>query len=136
MLMQMRAGVMAALVLFASFIATLSCYAADKPYQRSDLADAAIRLEGQLRTDAGAITKPPVALRREADQAAARSDARAVLPLVRQIAVVAPNDAANWLRLAKMMMDVAQTAQVMPLSPTERLTNLQNAATAAYIAYQ
>jgi uncharacterized protein YfaS (alpha-2-macroglobulin family) len=136
MLMQMRAGLIAGLVLFASVIPTLPSSAADKPYHRSDLADAAIRLEGQLRTEAGAITKPPVALRREADQAAARSDARAVLPLVRQVAVVAPNDVANWLRLAKTLMQVAQLAQVTPLSTNERFSSLQNAATAAYIAYQ
>src|SRR6516165_11528699 len=129
MLMQMRAGVMAALVLFASFIATLSCYAADKPYQRADLADAAIRLEGQLRTEAGAITKPPAALRREADQAATRPDARALLPLLRQIAVVAPNDAANWLRLAKTMM-------LTPATGPERVALVERAGTAAYIAYQ
>jgi uncharacterized protein YfaS (alpha-2-macroglobulin family) len=133
MLTQMRAGVMAAIVLFASFIATLSSYAADKPYQRSDLADAAIRLEGQIRTEAGAITKPPAALRREADQAAQRADARAALALVRQIAVVAPNDAANWLRLARTMAQIAQTT---PSTAAERFTLLQNAATAGYIAYQ
>jgi uncharacterized protein YfaS (alpha-2-macroglobulin family) len=132
MLTQMRAGVIAALVLFASFIPTLSCYAADKPYQRSDLADAAIRLEGQIRTEAGAVTKPPAALRREADQAAARNDQRAVLQLVRQLAVVAPNDAANWLRLARAMMQNPQ----FTLNTHERFNELQNAATAAYIAYQ
>jgi alpha-2-macroglobulin len=136
MLTQMRAGLMAALALFASFIATVSCFATDKPYQRSDLADAAIRLEGQLRTEAGAITKPPATLRRETDQAATRADPRAVLPLIRQIAVAAPSDAANWLRLARTMMQIAQVAQVTPLSTTERFVMLQNAAAAAYIAYQ
>jgi uncharacterized protein YfaS (alpha-2-macroglobulin family) len=130
MLSHARAGVIAALVLFASFIATSFSFAADKPYQRGDLADAAIRLEGQFRTEAGAVTKPPVQLRREADQAAARNDQRGLLQLLRQIAVTAPADGANWLRLAKATM------QTVPADGPERAPVLERVATAAYIAYQ
>jgi uncharacterized protein YfaS (alpha-2-macroglobulin family) len=138
MLTQLRAGVVAGLVLFVSVISPLACSAADKLYQRTDLADAAIRFEGQLKTAAGAFPKTPAALRTEADQAAKRADPHAVLRAVQQLAAVAPNDAANWLRLAKTMMLIAET---MPVNPTgwstpERTANLQNAATAAYIAYQ
>src|SRR5262249_4544581 len=72
-------------------------------------------------------------LRGEADQAAARNDQRALLRAVRQIAVAAPNDAANWLRLARIMM---QSAQATPGTSNERYALFQNVATAAYIAYQ
>jgi alpha-2-macroglobulin len=130
MLTHMRAGLMAALVLFASFLAPCFSFAADKPYHRDDLADAAIRLEGQLKSEAGVITKPPVALRQEAVQAATRNDPRALLPLLRQIAVAAPKDSANWLRFAKTMM------QITAADSSERMTLLDRAATAAYIAYQ
>jgi uncharacterized protein YfaS (alpha-2-macroglobulin family) len=138
MLTQLRTGSIAALVSLASFISTLSSSAADKPYQRADLADAAIRFEGQMKTEVGIVTKTPTALRAEADQAARRPDARAVLQAVRQIAVAAPNDAANWLRLARTMMVMAETMPVTPtgVSPPERMATLQNAATAAYTAYQ
>jgi uncharacterized protein YfaS (alpha-2-macroglobulin family) len=126
MLKQMRAGLVAVLVLFASF----PCFAADKPYQRSDLADAAIRLEGQFKAEAGAITKPVAALRRDADLAAARNDQRAVLTLLRQIAVAAPGDAANWLRLAKTIL------QTLPKEGPDRSTLIDRAGIAAFVAYQ
>ena len=44
MLASVRAGFAAALVAFVSFTAS----AADKPFQRSDLADSAVRLETQI----------------------------------------------------------------------------------------
>ena len=44
--------------------------------------------------------------------------------------VVAPNDSANWLRLAKSVL------QIRPGNDQERLALLDRAATAAYIAYQ
>src|SRR5215207_3849074 len=65
-----RAGALAALVTLASS----SAIAADKPFQRDDLADAAVKLEGQIKRDAGAVAKPVAALRREADAAFDRRD--------------------------------------------------------------
>jgi hypothetical protein len=130
MLMQMRAGLIAALVLFASFLGSYSCFAADKSYHRDDLADAAIRLEGQLKKEVGPVTKPPAALKREADAAFARSDPRAGLQSLQQAALAAPGDAANWLRIAKTML------QITPKDVPERTALVDRAATAAYIAYQ
>jgi uncharacterized protein YfaS (alpha-2-macroglobulin family) len=119
------AGLFAALVAFSSFAA-----AADKPYQRDDLADSAIRLEAQIKKDAGAVTKPAAALRREADTAFQRGDLRGGLQLLGQIVAVAPDDAGNWLRLARTVL------QIRPSDERERTTLLERASTAAYIAYQ
>jgi alpha-2-macroglobulin len=130
MLMQMRASLVAALVLFASSVASNSCFAADKPYHRDDLTDAAIRLEGQLKKEMGLVTKPAAALRLQADVALARNDLRVGLQSLQQVAVAAPADAANWLRIAKTML------QIMPKDVPERIALAERASTAAYIAYQ
>src|SRR6266853_5839876 len=126
MLTLVRAGLTAALVLIAS----LSAIAADKPYHRDDLAEAAIRLEGQIRADAGPVTKSVATLRREADAAFARNDQRAGMQALGQIVAVAPADTANWLRLARTIL------QIRPSDARERATLLERATTAAYIAYQ
>jgi uncharacterized protein YfaS (alpha-2-macroglobulin family) len=122
----LRAGSFAALVVLAS----VSAFAAEKPYQRDDLADAAIKLEAQIKQDAGAVAKPVAALRQDADAAFARRDARAGLTVLTQIAAVAPNDSANWLRLARTIQ------QIRPADDSERTVLLTRAGTAAYIAYQ
>src|SRR5262245_66057177 len=68
-----RAGIVAALVALLSI--TLSVAAsAQKAFQRDDLADAAIKLEAQIKAEAGVVTTPAAALRREADAAFARND--------------------------------------------------------------
>jgi uncharacterized protein YfaS (alpha-2-macroglobulin family) len=55
------------------------------------------------------------------------------MPLLRQIAVVAPKDGANWLRVARTSIQLAGQA---PATSPEHYTLLQQAATAAYISYQ
>src|SRR5262245_57179505 len=115
MIALVRAGVVAALVALLSVSLSLSA-SAQKAFQRDDLAEAAIKLEAQLK--------------READAAFARNDFRTGLQLLGQIAVVAPDDSANWLRLAKAVL------QIRPGNERERTTLLERAATAAYIAYQ
>src|SRR6516225_116803 len=102
MLTWLRACLMAALVC----VSTLSATAADKPYHRDDLADAAIRLEGQIKADAGPVAKPLATLRRDADAAFARNDQRLGMQLLGQIVAVAPADAANWLRLARTILQI------------------------------
>jgi len=121
-----RVGVVAALFTFASFLAS----AADKPFQRDDLSDSAIRLEAKIKADAGTVAKPAAALKRDADAAFQRSDGRTGLQLLGQIAAVAPDDVSNWLRLSRAILNI--------YAPTERERNelLDRAATAAYIAYQ
>jgi hypothetical protein len=60
MLAFFRAGVFAALAVLLS----VPAIADDKPFQRDDLADAAIRLEAQIKKDSGAVTKPLAQLKR------------------------------------------------------------------------
>src|SRR5688500_17992100 len=93
--------VVAALLLFAS-----TAFAADKEFQRYDLADAALRLEAQIKTDAGPGTNPRATLRRDADAAFQRNDAREGLNILGQIVATAPADGANWLRLARSVMAI------------------------------
>jgi len=111
-------------------ILSISAHAADKPFQRDDLADSAIRLEAQIKKDAGPVAKPAAALRREADAAFQKSDFRAGMQLLGQIAAVAPDDVANWLKLARTIR------QITPSDDRERTMLLERASTAAYIAYQ
>src|SRR5271170_4030849 len=120
-----RASFALALLIFSS----ISAFAADKPYHRDDLAEAAIRLEAQINADAGTVAKPLAALRRDADGLFARNDQRAGIRALGQIAAVAPADTANWLRLARAIM------QTRPADEGERATVLERAAAAAYIAY-
>src|SRR5713101_5109792 len=125
MLAFVRAAFAAALVLLLSAPAN----AADKPFQRGDLADAAIKLEAQIKAEAGQVTKPAAALRREADAAFQRNDFRSGMQILGQIVAVAPDDSSNWLRLAKTVL------QIRPSNERERSLLLERAATAAYIAY-
>ena len=122
----MRATIAILLTLTSAFAAV----AADKPYHRDDLADTAIRLEGEIKANAGTVGKPLAALRRDADAALARNDARAAVQVLGQIVTVAPGDSASWLRLARA------TLQLRSANPNERAALLDRAATAAYIAYQ
>jgi len=129
MLARLRAGIFTVL-LSLSFIAVGSAFAADKPFQRDDLADSAIRLEALIKKDAGSVTVPLATLRREADAAFQRNDGRTGMQLLGQIVTVAPDDAANWLRLARTIL------QVRPGNDREKTVLLERATTAAYIAYQ
>jgi hypothetical protein len=124
-----RAGIVAALVTLLSLALSVAALA-QKPFQRDDLADAAIKLEAQIKGEAGTVTKSAAALRREADAAFGRNDFRTGLQLLGQITVVAPDDSANWLRLAKSVL------QIRPGNERERTALLERAAIAAYIAYQ
>ena len=78
MLASVRAGVIAALVTLASAAAL----AAEKPFQREELADSAIKLEARIKAEAGPVTKPIAALRRDVDAATARREFRSVIQLL------------------------------------------------------
>src|SRR5690242_6383623 len=102
-----RAGLLAAL--FALFLvpaASVLAATPDKPSQRDDLADAAIRLEGQIKQDAGTIAKPLATLEREADDAFRRNDYRAGTQALGQTVTLAPHNATNWLRLARAIRQI------------------------------
>ena len=112
-----------------SFVLT-SAHAADKPFKRDDLADSAIKLEAQIKSEAGAVTKSRAALKLDADAAFKRNDNRAGLQILGQIAATAPDDGGNWLRLARSII------QMRPANSSEQTLLLERASTAAYIAYQ
>src|SRR5947209_1782540 len=126
MLAPVRAGFAAALVAFFTFTA----FAADKPFQRSDLADSAVRLETQIKTESGQIAKPVATLRSEAEAAFAKRDFRSGMQALAQIVSVAPREAGNWLRLSRAIL------QIRANDEREQVNFLERAATAAYIAYQ
>jgi uncharacterized protein YfaS (alpha-2-macroglobulin family) len=128
MLALLRVGRFAALVALVS-LALCVAASAQKAFQRGDLADAAIKLEAQIKAESGAIAKTLVTLRREADAAFARNDFRTGLQRFGQIAVLTPAEAANWLRLAKAVV------QIRAGDERERTTLLERSAAAAYIAY-
>ncbi len=106
-----------------------SAHAADKAFKRDDLADSAIRLEAQIKTEAGIINKTAATLKSDTDAAFKRGDLRGVLQLLGQTAAVAPEDSGNWLRLAKTIF------QIRPSDNRERIFFYERASTAAYIAY-
>jgi uncharacterized protein YfaS (alpha-2-macroglobulin family) len=107
----------------------VSAHAADKAFKRDDLADSAIRLEAQIKTEAGIINKTAATLKSDTDAAFKRGDLRGVLQLLGQTAAVAPEDSGNWLRLAKTIF------QIRPTDNRERIFFYERASTAAYIAY-
>ena len=102
MLSSVRAGLAAALIALA-FVPAL---AADKAFERKDLDDAAIKLEAQIKSDAGTVTKNVATLRREADDAFKRRDYRTGMVVLGQMVTAAPKDAGSWLRLARAIRQI------------------------------
>src|SRR6202166_2031840 len=126
---------MIGLVRAATLCATLalglvSAQAADKAFRRDDLADSAIKLEAQIKSEAGPVAKTTATLKTDADAAFRRSDFRSGLQILGQIAAVAPEDSGNWLRLGRVIF------QIVPKDSSEQTFLLERASTAAYIAYQ
>ncbi|WP_316215062.1 MULTISPECIES: alpha-2-macroglobulin [unclassified Bradyrhizobium] len=125
-------GLVRAAALCAALVLGLAAAsAAEKAFKRDDLSDAAIKLEAQIKSEAGAVNKPVATLRSDADAAFRRNDTRGGLQILGQISATAPDDAANWLRLARTIV-----FQVKPANSTEQTVLLERASTAAYIAYQ
>ena len=107
-----------------------SAQAAEKTFRRDDLADSAIKLEAQIKGEAGPVNTPAATLRTDVDAALKRSDFRAGLQILGQIAAIAPEDSGNWLRLSRVIF------QIVPKNSSEQTFLLERASTAAYIAYQ
>src|SRR4051812_12401544 len=126
-----RAAALCAIMALGLVSATSSAIAADKAFKRDDLADAAIKLEAQIKTEAGAVNKPLATLRTDADAALRRNDLRTGLQILGQIATAAPDDSGNWLRLARTVLN-----QIKPINTSEQTFLLERASTAAYLAYQ
>ncbi len=121
-----RAGLAAALLALALYPAA----AADKAFQNGDFDQAAIKLEAQIKQDAGSVTKPVSALRQQAADAFQKRDFRTGMLVLGQLVTAAPNDAASWLRLAGAIREIR------PRDDKEKTLLLDRASTAAYIAYQ
>ena len=126
---------MIGLVRAATLCATLAfglvaAQAADKAFKRDDLADSAIKLEAQIKSEAGVIAKSSATLKTDADAAFRRSDFRTGLQIIGQIAATSPDDSGNWLRLARTIF------QIRPANSSEQTFLLERASTAAFIAYQ
>jgi len=126
---------MIGLVRAATLCATLAfglvaAQAADKAFRRDDLADSAIKLEAQIKSEAGPVAKSSATLKTDADAAFRRNDFRTGLQIIGQIAATAPDDSGNWLRLARTIF------QIRPANSSEQTFLLERASTAAYIAYQ
>ena len=121
-----RAGLAAALLA----LAIVPALAADKAFERKDLDDAAIKLEAQIKSDAGTVTKPAAVLRKEADAAFQKNDFRTGMTVLGQVVATASDDAASWLRLSRTVL------QIRPRDDKERALLLDRATTAAYIAYR
>jgi uncharacterized protein YfaS (alpha-2-macroglobulin family) len=134
MIATVRVGVLAALVSLLSVLLSVAASAAGKPFQRDDLDDSAIKLEAQIRSDAGTVAKPAAALKREADAALEKRDYRAAMQTLSLIAVVTPKDAANWLRLARAVLQVH--SQTPASQENDRQMLIERATTAAYLAYR
>ena len=89
---------MIGLVRAAALCATLalglnSALAADKAFRRDDLADAAIKLEAQIKSEAGAVASRRRACAHDADAAFRRNDFRGGLQILGQIAATRPRTA-------------------------------------------
>src|ERR1700712_95366 len=126
----MIALVRATVVCATMVLGLVTAHAADKAFKRDDLADSAIKLEAQIKSEAGPVSKSSATLRTDADSAFRRSAFRTRLPILGQIAATTPEDSANWLRLAKTIF------QIRSASSSEQTFLLERASTAAYIAYQ
>ena len=126
-----RVGFIAALVTLASIaLSSIPASAAGKAFQRAELDEAAIKLEAEIKTDAGQAAKPLAQLRREADTAFQKNDVRNGMVLLGQIIAQTPDESATWLRLARAIQ------QVRVVIDRDRLALIERAGTAAYIAYQ
>ncbi|MDP1583894.1 MAG: alpha-2-macroglobulin [Bradyrhizobium sp.] len=126
---------MIGLIRAAALCATLAlglvtAQAADKAFKRDDLQDSAVKLEAQIKSEAGAVAKSGATLKTDADAAFKRSDFRTGLQILGQIAATTPEDSGNWLRLARAIF------QIWPKNSSEGTFLLERASTAAYIAYQ
>ncbi|MBR1145148.1 alpha-2-macroglobulin [Bradyrhizobium sp. AUGA SZCCT0431] len=122
--------VRAAVVCATMALGLATAQAADKAFKRDDLADSAVKLEAQIKSEAGPVAKSSATLRTDADTAFKRADFRTGLQILGQIAATTPEDSANWLKLAKTIF------QIRSASSSEQTFLLERASTAAYIAYQ
>ena len=111
MLAWIRASLMAALLIVSTLaVSTLAVSHPHRRCRRQALPPRRSRRCGrsaskrEIKANAGTVGKPLAALRRDADAALARNDVRAGMQVLGQIVTVAPADSANWLRLARAIL--------------------------------
>jgi len=121
--------VRAAAICVTLALGLVQAQAADKAFKRDDLADAAIKLEAQIKSEAGPVSKSAATLRTDADVAFRRNDFRSGMQILGQIVAAAPEDSGNWLRLARSIL------QIKPSTTSEQTFFLERASTAAFVAY-
>src|ERR1700731_5453349 len=99
----------------------VSVQAADKAFKRDDLVDSAIKLEAQIKSEAGPVAKTNATLKTDADAAFRRNDFRTGLQILGQIAATTPEDSGNWLKLARTIF------QIKPSNSSEQTFFLERA---------
>src|SRR4029077_5027118 len=125
----LRAGLFAALFVFVA--APLNpVQSAEKTFQDAALDDAAIKLEADLKDEAGTFEKPVIALKKDADTALKKGDLAAAANLYVRIVSVAPNDAQAWRRVGALWLKIPTPEE------DDGSTRYERATTASYIAYQ
>src|SRR4051794_41639670 len=80
--------------------------AADKAFKRDDLADSAIKLEAQIKSEAGPGAKTSATLRTHADTAFKRPDFPTRPQNLRQIAPTTPANSGHRLQLAQTNLHI------------------------------
>src|SRR6202011_4466949 len=98
--------VRAAVICATMALGLVAAQAADKAFKRDDLADSAVKLEAQIKSEAGPVAKSTATLRTDADTAFKRNDFRAGLQILGQIAATTPEDSGNWLRLGRTIFQI------------------------------
>ncbi|HKG77327.1 MAG TPA: alpha-2-macroglobulin family protein, partial [Beijerinckiaceae bacterium] len=103
-----------------------------KTFVNDELASDAVRLEDKLKTEGRAAVagKPGPQLRREAETALGRGNARGALALFTAAIAADPRDPANWLGY------VRAARAIPPKDYEERSMLAERATTAAYAAFQ
>ncbi|MFK8251974.1 alpha-2-macroglobulin family protein [Ancylobacter terrae] len=104
--------------------------AGPKTYARADLVESARKFETQLRRTQKPSAKPVAQLRKEAEAALAKGDARTAADLYGQLVVAAPGDYGLWLRLGRSL------TQIKPNQDEDSYTFLDRAGAAGFIAYR
>src|SRR5438034_10275971 len=97
---------MIGLVRAAALCATLAlgltaAGAADKAFKRDELADSAVKLEAQIKSEAGPVGKSSATLRNDADAAFRPPDLRGGFQILGQVAATTPEDRGHWPKLGE-----------------------------------
>ena len=124
-----RAGLIAALFLFVTAPLT-PVTAAEKSFQDASLDDSAIKLQAELKDEAGTVDKPVTTLKKDADAALKTGDLEDAADIYVQIVTAAPNDVRAWRRLADLWLKLPTSDEDDGSARYERATS------AAYIAYR